>query len=66
MPSISDYVLMSQTVARIEHHRRQAGGTWVLTILGPGSELGLASLDVRVAVDRVYLKVPLPEAKPVA
>ncbi|MCC6527212.1 MAG: Uma2 family endonuclease [Polyangiaceae bacterium] len=64
VPSISDYVLVSQTVARLEHYRRQADGTWLLTILGPGSELVLASLDVRVAVDRVYLKVPLPEPKP--
>ncbi|MBI4955024.1 MAG: Uma2 family endonuclease [Myxococcales bacterium] len=66
VPSVSDYVLVSQTVARIEHYRRQPDGTWLLTILGPGSELVLAPLDVKVAVDRVYLKVPLPGGRSAA
>lgn len=61
VPSVRDYVLLSQTSARIEHFRRQPDGTWLLTILGPGSRLTL-SIDVSVDVDRIYLKVPLPPA----
>ena len=58
--SISDYVLISQTEARVEHFRRQPDGRWLLTVLGPGTTLALESIGVNVAVDRIYLKVALP------
>ena len=62
--SVSDYVLVSQKTARIEHFRRQADGKWLLTIVGPGAALALESIGVVIAVDRVYLKVPLPHEEP--
>ncbi len=58
--SISDYVLISQTEARVEHFRRQSDGRWLLTVLGPGGALVLESIGVSVEVDRIYLKVALP------
>ncbi len=55
IPSISDYVLISQHEAQIEHRRRQPDGSWSLHILGPGEHLEVAGC--RIAVDEVYLKV---------
>lgn len=62
VPSMTDYVLVSQKEPRIEHFRREPDGTWRLTIAGPGGQLALASIGVTVDVDRVYLKVPLQAA----
>ncbi len=58
IPSIGDYVLVSQKEARIEHFQRRPGGTWLLTVLGPGERLTLE--HAAIELDRVYLKVPLP------
>jgi Uma2 family endonuclease len=60
LPSFTDYVLVSQKAVRVEHFHRQVDGRWLLSILGPGAHLELESLGAVIAVDRVYLKVPLP------
>ncbi len=63
IPSIRDYVLVSQGKVQIEHFRRQPDGTWTLRVLGPGDHLEVA--DCRIPVDEVYLKVfpaPAPPA----
>ncbi|WP_437657887.1 Uma2 family endonuclease [Sorangium sp. So ce1182] len=60
--SITDYVLVSQKAARVEHFQRQPDGRWLLSILGPGAQLALESIGVVIEVDRVYLKVPLAPA----
>ncbi|KYF76382.1 hypothetical protein BE17_44595 [Sorangium cellulosum] len=62
VPSITDYVLVSQNAVRIEHFQRQPDGRWLLSILGPGAQLALDSIGVVIEVDRVYLKVPLAPA----
>ncbi|WP_437305165.1 Uma2 family endonuclease [Sorangium sp. So ce388] len=62
VPSITDYVLVSQNAVRIEHFQRQPDGRWLLSILGPGAQLALDSISVVIEVDRVYLKVPLAPA----
>ncbi|HTN92936.1 MAG TPA: Uma2 family endonuclease [Sorangium sp.] len=62
VPSITDYVLVSQKAVRIEHFQRQPDGRWLLSILGPGAQLALESIGVVIEVDRVYLKVPLAPA----
>jgi Uma2 family endonuclease len=59
VPSIAEYVLVSQKEVRIEHFQRQPDGRWLLSILGPGTQLELESVGVVIDVDRVYLKVPL-------
>lgn len=56
VPSLADYVLVSQRSALVEHYHRQADGTWLLRALGPGERLVLESLG-EVAVDEIYLKV---------
>jgi Uma2 family endonuclease len=62
IPSFTDYVLVSQKDVRVEHFQRQSDGKWLLTILGPGSQLALEAVGVSVPVDRLYLKVQLPAA----
>jgi Uma2 family endonuclease len=55
--SLREYVLVSQKKARIEHFRKQADGTWVLRVTGPGERLALDSARCELVVDRCYLKV---------
>ena len=40
--SLTDYLLVSQTEARIEHFRRSVNGTWNYRAAGPGEQLELA------------------------
>jgi Uma2 family endonuclease len=49
LPSLTDYVLVSQSEARIEHYRRDAGGRWSYRSFGLGERIELtggAALDV--------------------
>ncbi|WP_433929890.1 Uma2 family endonuclease [Sorangium cellulosum] len=62
VPSIMEYVLVSQKEVRIEHFQRQPDGRWLLSILGSGMQLELESIGVVIDVDRVYRKVPLAPA----
>ena len=62
VPSIKDYVLASQTEARIEHFHRLPDDTWLLRILGPGERLVLESSGCEIAVDDAYLLVFTPPA----
>ena len=55
--SLQDYVLVSQKKVRVEHFHRQADGTWVLRVSGPGDRVVLESVGCELAVDRAYLKV---------
>jgi Uma2 family endonuclease len=59
LPSVTDYLLVAQTRARIEHYERQADGNWLLREFGPGGRLWLRSVEGELGVDDVYLKVPL-------
>jgi Uma2 family endonuclease len=57
IPSLTDYVLVSQKQVLVEHFQRQADGGWLLRALGPGERLALQSLGCEVEVDGFYLKV---------
>jgi Uma2 family endonuclease len=49
LPSLTDYVLVSQSEVRIEHYRREAAGRWGYRAFGAGERLELtngATLDV--------------------
>ena len=59
VPSIMEYVLVSQKEVRVEHFQRQPDGRWLLAILGPGGSFELESVGVVIDVDRLYRKVPL-------
>lgn len=53
LPSLTEYVLVSQRARRIEVYRRD-GRRWTLEEYGPGERARLESLDVEIAVDDVY------------
>jgi Uma2 family endonuclease len=54
--SLTDYLLVAQTEARIEHYRRNADGSWTYRTAGPGDELALTG-DGTLAVDAIYAGV---------
>lgn len=54
LPSLREYVLVSQRAARIEVYRRQANQGWVLSEAGTGQALALESIGAALAVDEIY------------
>ena len=60
VPSLRDYVLVSQHTQLIEHYRRQPnedGPEWSYRALGPGEALRLGEHDDTIPLGRVYAKV---------
>lgn len=59
--SLQDYVLVSQDQMRIEHHHREANGTWSSNELtGPEAVLQLTSIDSKVQLAKVYRTTQVP------
>jgi Uma2 family endonuclease len=55
LPSLREYVLVSQREARLEAFYKNDDGAWVLDEAGPGQALTLRSLtNVRLDVDSLY------------
>jgi Uma2 family endonuclease len=52
--SIREVVLASQKAPRIEVFARQADGSWVLRVYGPGARAALSSVGCDIDVDDVY------------
>lgn len=63
IPSLRDYVLVSQHAARIEVHSRE-GDHWTLRVVGPGESVPLTALRGVLSVDRVYQGVELSPPPP--
>jgi Uma2 family endonuclease len=57
LPSLQEYVLVSQKRELVEHFHRQADGSWLLRVCGAGESVSLPSLACELAVDEIYLKV---------
>lgn len=57
VPSLTDYVLVSQKEVLVEHFTRQADGAWALRERRAGERVDIGSLRCSVAVDEIYLKV---------
>jgi Uma2 family endonuclease len=53
LPSLTDYLLMSQTLPRIEHFQREADGTWRYRVAEAGGTLTLAN-GATLSVDATY------------
>lgn len=51
--SLTDYVIVAQRAARIEHFTRQADGAWTYRVAGPGERLTL-STGAALVVDEIY------------
>lgn len=54
IPSLRDYVIVAQRERLVEHHARNADGTWTMRDLGPGEVLRLTGAAVAIAVDELY------------
>ena len=54
IPSLREYILVSQGERRIEVYRRRDDAEWSLSEAGPGEVAVLRALDATVAVDAVY------------
>jgi Uma2 family endonuclease len=59
IPSLREYVLVSQAEPRVEAQRRGEGGRWEIVEARPGQTLELTSLGVTLDVAAVYAN-PLP------
>lgn len=57
IPSLKDYVLISQTEVLVEQFARQDDGTWLLRVLRSGDRLDLRGVGCTLDVDELYLKV---------
>lgn len=65
IPSLREYVLVSQREVRIERFVRGEGGAWVPTALeGPGAVLELPSVGCAVPLAELYEDVELPQRVP--
>jgi Uma2 family endonuclease len=65
IPSLTDYVLVSQALPLIEHFRRQANDEWVLSAHGDNeSSLQIASINCTLHLSEVYDRVRFPEESP--
>lgn len=54
IPSLREYVLISQNEQRVEVQRRNANGHWEIHEYGPGEGAVLESLDVTISLDALY------------
>jgi Uma2 family endonuclease len=55
IPSLMDYVLVSQHEILVEHFVRQDDGTWNLRVLRAGQTLRLTGVAITIPVDDLYL-----------
>ena len=54
IPSLRDYLLVSQHERRVDHYHRNDDGTWTLRDVRAGGEVRLDSIGCQIAVDAIY------------
>ncbi len=59
VPSLRDYVLVSQHAHRIEVFSRDGENQWTLRVAGPGQSVPLSAMKGVIEVDRVYAGIKL-------
>lgn len=65
IPSLTDYVLVSQELPLIEHFRRQTNDEWILSAHSEiESSLQIASINCTLHLSEVYDRVTFPEETP--
>lgn len=58
IPSLREYLVVSQDEAKIEQHQRTGNNLWLLReVTGIDQTLHLASLNLDLALSEVYAKV---------
>jgi len=61
LPTLTDYLLVSQTRPVIEHYRRQPNGEWVLTTIeGMDATVQIAAINCSLKLAEVYDGVAFP------
>jgi Uma2 family endonuclease len=61
LPSLTDYILVSQSAPLIEHFTRKEGPIWELhPVSGLDSEVGIPSLNCSLKLSDVYFRVEFP------
>jgi Uma2 family endonuclease len=65
LPSLMDYILVSQTEPVIEHYRRQPNGDWLLSTLeGADAALRIESIGCAVSLSDAYARVEFETSQP--
>jgi len=60
MPTLQDYILISQDNYRIEQYIRQETGEWLLReAVGVAAQVAISSIDCILSLEDVYEKVDL-------
>jgi Uma2 family endonuclease len=54
LPSLAEYVLVSQAERLVEVHRKNERGRWELAVEARDGEVELASVEVRFTIDEIY------------
>ena len=57
VPSLQEYVIVSHRRPLVEHHARQPGERWVLSVFSSGERVTIVSCGCELQVDELYLKV---------
>lgn len=61
LPSLTDYVLVSQKEVVVEHYRRGENGEWILATLTDVSNfLNLPNIECRISLAEIYDRVEFP------
>lgn len=61
LPSLTDYLLVSQTKPLIEHYQRQDNNRWtMISVEGLEGELTLESINCRMPLREVYERIVFP------
>lgn len=64
LESLTDYVLVSQYRVRVEHFSRQKNNVWTLNIYEDLQDIvELKSIDTRISLQLIYLKLKMPPLK---
>ena len=59
IPSLRDYLVVSQDVMHVEHYSRQAHNDWILD--KPGDTIAITSIGCQLCLAEVYEQVQLPQ-----
>ncbi|MEE3715455.1 Uma2 family endonuclease [Tumidithrix elongata RA019] len=54
LPSLQEYVLVSQSEMQVELYRKDADGKWLVQSLHAGDTLHLGSIDLAIALSEIY------------
>lgn len=54
LPSLQEYVLVSQSEIKVELYRRDRDGGWLVQSLGLDDSLHLQSIDLAIAISDIY------------